>query len=56
MKKVSIYSSDFEKQEDWKEFLEELEFDHEEKEVIQEVELSIKTAKAPDQGIEEKIY
>jgi len=56
MKKVSVYSSDFEKHEDWLEFLEELEYDQGERDEIDEVELSVKSSSTSDQTIEEKLY
>lgn len=56
MKKVSIYSSDFRIQEDWNDLLEELDYSAEERETIEEVELSITKAEVPDTTIEGKHY
>ena len=54
MKKVSIYNSDFNHQDDWNDFLEELEFPEEEREMINEVELTVTKAEVPDSTTEEQ--
>jgi hypothetical protein len=56
MKKVSIYSSDFSNQDDWNDFLEELDYSKEERETIDEIELTVQSAEVPDQTIETKNY
>lgn len=56
MKKVSIYSSDFSNQQDWKDLLEELDFSEDERETIEEVELTVSSSEIPDDEIEGKLY
>jgi hypothetical protein len=56
MKKVSIYSSDFSDKGDWKDLLEELDFNETEREIIEEVELTITSSEIPDGSIEGKQY
>ena len=56
MKKVSIYSSNFSRQEDWKDLLEELDYSEEEIETIEEVELTINSADVGDNTMEKKMY
>lgn len=56
MKKVSIYSSDFSDEGDWKDFLEELDYSEEERDIIEEIELSVSSSEIPDQNIEGKLY
>lgn len=56
MKKVSIYSSDFSRQEDWNDLLEELNYSEEERKTIEEVELTVNASEVPDGTIEDKQY
>jgi hypothetical protein len=56
MKNVSIYVSDFDDKKDWLDFLEELDYSENEKEIIQEVELSISSVEVPNSSIEDKLY
>jgi len=56
MKKVSIYNSDFSREEDWKDFLEELDYSEEERDNIEEVELTISSSEIPDRNVEGKLY
>jgi len=56
MKKVSIYSSDFSRQEDWNDLLEELDYQEDERETIEEIELTVTSSESPDKTIEERIY
>ena len=56
MRKVTIYSSDFSQEGDWKDFLEELDFNEEEREAIEEVELTVSSSEIPDGSIEGKLY
>jgi len=56
MKKVTIYSSDFSQKGDWKDFLEELDFNEEERDTIEEVELTVSSSEIPDENIEGKLY
>jgi len=56
MKKVSIYSSDFSNQGDWKDLLEELDYSEEERENIEEVELTVKSSEIDDKTIDVKLY
>jgi len=56
MKKVTIYSSDFSQEGDWKDFLEELDYSEEEREIIEEVELTVKSSAIDDKTVEVKMY
>jgi hypothetical protein len=56
MKKVSIYSSDFSNKGDWKDLLEELDYNESERETIEEVELTVSSSEIPDSSIEGKLY
>lgn len=56
MKKVTIYSSDFSEKGDWNDFLEELDFNQEERENIEEVELTVSSSEIPDGSVEGKLY
>jgi len=56
MKKVSIYNSDFSNQEDWKDLLEELDYSEGEREIIEEVELTVTSSEIPDENIVGKLY
>jgi hypothetical protein len=56
MKKVTIYSSDFSQEGDWRDLLEELDFNTEERANIEEVELTVSSSEIPDGSIEGKLY
>lgn len=56
MKKVSLYSSDFDDREDWNNVLEELDFSEEEREIIDEVELTVSSSEVSNDTIEDKLY
>jgi hypothetical protein len=56
MKNVSIYNTDFSNQEDWKDLLEELDYSEDERETIEEVELTVSSSEIPDENIEGKLY